>query len=440
MDKYEKHVDEILEAVGKDGVDRSEIEKELKNYVEEFRLTVGEAKKLIARKHGASIAVSAEGMEKSIKELNSLDKNVNMLCRVVYVSEKEITQEGQPKIIISGILGDGSGTVPFTHWEKGDLTLVKGDVVKIEHAYITEWQDKNQVNIGKRGKLAKVDKSMMPEFKGTGNGTGNFRPAQECKIIEIGDASSNVSVTARILAMEQREVNVGGEKKDVLSGTMADETGKVSFTCWGKAKIKEGDAVRVTSGYLRKWRGMPQLNFDASNVEISNYELPDMMELAKPITVSIDHLARAGGMVDAAVDGVILDVRQGSGLVFRCPECNRVLQKDTCRIHGDVKGNPDLRTKAVLDDGSGAMTVIMNRVITERLLEKSLEQCMEEAKDRMDQGIIQGQLFQKLVARPVTVMGNVTSDEFGLMLIASGTDMRKVDPLSEARELLEELT
>ena len=73
MDKYEKHVNDILEAIGKDDVDRSEIEKELKNYVEEFRLTVGEAKKLIARKHGANIAVSSEGMEKLIKELNSLD-------------------------------------------------------------------------------------------------------------------------------------------------------------------------------------------------------------------------------------------------------------------------------------------------------------------------------------------------------------------------------
>jgi hypothetical protein len=46
-EKYEKHIDEILSSVTKD-VDRKEIEKELKNYVEEFRLSVSEAKKLIA--------------------------------------------------------------------------------------------------------------------------------------------------------------------------------------------------------------------------------------------------------------------------------------------------------------------------------------------------------------------------------------------------------
>lgn len=437
MDKYEKHVNEILEAVDKD-VDRSEIEKELKNYVEEFRLTVGEAKKLIARKHGANIATSSEGIEKLIKELNTLDKNVNMLCRVIFVAEKEITQEGQQKAILSGILGDESGTVPFTHWEKGDMTLAKGDVVKIEHAYITEWREQNQVNIGARGKLAKVDKSLMPEFKGTGGG-GSFKPAQLCKISDIGDATGNISVVARILTMETREVNVSGEMKDVMSGTIADETGKVSFTCWGKAKVKEGGAIKVNSGYLRKWRGMPQLNFDASNVEKSEEKLPKATELAKPVTVTINHLARVGGMVDAAVDGVILDVRQGSGLVFRCPECNRVLQKNICRVHDEVEGTPDLRTKAVLDDGSGAMTVILNRVISERLLGKSLDQCMKEAKKKMDHSIIHDQLFEKLVAQPVTIMGNVTSDEFGLMMIASGTDILKLDTLAGARELLEEL-
>ncbi len=437
MDKYEKHVNDIMEAIDKD-IDRKEIEKELKNYVDEFRLTVGEAKKLIARKHGANIAVSSEGMQKLVKELNSLDKNVNMLCRVVFVAEKEITQEGQPKTILSGILGDESGTVPFTHWEKGELTLTKGDVVKIEHAYITEWREQNQVNIGARGKLAKVDKSMMPEFNG--NGGGSFKPAQLCKITDLGDAKGNISVIARILTMEIREVNVSGEMKDVMNGTIADETGKVSFTCWGKAKVKEGDAIKVNSGYLRKWRGMPQLNFDASNVEKSDEKLPEETELAKPVTVTINHLARVGGMVDAAVNGMILDVRQGSGLVFRCPECNRVLQKTLCRIHGEVEGKPDLRTKAVLDDGTGAMTVILNRVISERLLDKSLEQCMKEAKKAMDQSIIHDQLFDKLVAQPATVMGNVTSDEFGLMLIASGTELRKTDPLAEARELLEEIS
>jgi replication factor A1 len=431
-EKYDKHVNEIMSAVGKDA-DRKEIEKELKNYVEEFRLSVTEAKKLIARKHGASMG-SSEAEQKLVKDLTPLDKNVNLLCRVVFVAEKTIKVDGEDKMILSGILGDESGTVPFTHWEKGDLILVKGDVVKIEYAYITEYREEPQVNIGNRGKVTKLDKSEMPEFKGSG-----FKPAKDCKIIDLGEATGNLAVVGRILNVETREVSVSGEKKEVMSGIIADETGKVSFTCWGVSKMKDGDVIKVNNGYLRKWRGMPQLNFDATSVEKSKEKMPASDDLEKPVVVTIDYLSRVGGMVDAAVNGVILDVRDGSGLVFRCPECNRALQKNVCRIHGEKEGIPDLRIKAIVDDGSGAINAIMNRDITERLLGKSLDKCLKEAKKAMDQGIIQDQLFEKLVARPVCVTGNVSSDEFGLMMIANGTEFRTTDTQSEARKMLEEL-
>ncbi|MDD4307743.1 MAG: hypothetical protein PHU53_02920 [Thermoplasmata archaeon] len=430
--KYDKDVNEIMKALGKDA-DKKEIEKELKNYIEEFRLEPADAKRAILRKHGASFGMS-EAEQKQIKDLTPLDKNVNLLARVVFVAEKTIKREGQDTPIISGIIGDESGTVPFTIWEKGDISLAKGDVIRIEHAYITEYREEPQVNVGNRGKVAKADKSELPEFKGSG-----FRPAKACKIIDLGEATGNLSVVGRILSVETREVTVSGEKKEVMSGIIADETGKVSFTCWGSSKMKDGDVILVNSGYLRKWRGMPQFNFDASNVEKSKEKMPAGVDLEKPSTVTVEYLSRVGGMVDASINGAILDVREGSGLVFRCPDCNRALQKNVCRIHGEKEGTPDLRTKAVLDDGTGALNVILNRDITERLLGKSLDKCMKEASKAMDQGIIKDQLFEKLVARPVCVTGNVTSDEFGLMMIASGTDFLKTDTQALARKMLEEV-
>jgi replication factor A1 len=290
------------------------------------------------------------------------------------------------------------------------------------------------VNIGNRGKVTKLDRSEMPEFKGTGS-----RPVRTCKVRDLGEATGNLSIIARILTLETREVTVSGEKKEVMSGIMADETGKVSFTCWGAAKVKEGDVVRVSTGYLRKWRGMPQFNFDAANVEKSKEHMPKSEDLQKPPVVSVEYLTRVGGMVDAAINGVILDVREGSGLVFRCPDCNRVLQKNICRVHGEKTGVPDLRTKAIVDDGSGAINAILNRDITEKLLGKSLDKCMKEAKKAMDQGIIKDQLFDKLVAMPVCVSGNVMSDDFGLTLIATSTEFLKSDTQAGARKMLEEV-
>ena len=62
----------------------------------------------------------------------------------------------------------------------------------------------------------------------------------------------------------------------------------------------------------------------------------------------IEDLADRGGGVDVTIRGILIDLREGSGLVYRCPECRRVLRKGACRIHGEVKGNADLRVNQPL--------------------------------------------------------------------------------------------
>jgi replication factor A1 len=91
-----------------------------------------------------------------------------------------------------------------------------------------------------------------------------------------------------------------------------------------------------------------------------------------------------------------------------------------CRIHpGKQKGTPDLRIKAVLDDGHGVATFFANRDATERVLGKPLAACLEEARDAMTVDVIFNELKDKLTTRRVLVSGNATSDEFGLQIIAS---------------------
>jgi len=43
------------------------------------------------------------------------------------------------------------------------------------------------------------------------------------------------------------------------------------------------------------------------------------------------------------------------------------------------------------------------------------------------------------VAQPIEVRGNVTSDDYGLMMIVESAKMLKVDVQAEAREMLEGL-
>jgi len=186
---------------------------------------------------------------------------------------------------------------------------------------------------------------------------------------------------------------------------------------------------------------MPQLGFDhRANVEIlEDKDFASADDIMRPTRKWIEEIAERGGAVDATVRGILIDVKEGSGLIFRCPECNRVLRKGTCRIHGEVDGTPDLRVKAVIDDGSAALTAILGKDITEELLGRSLEKCMDSAKEAMSHEVIRDELADLLVAQPIELRGNVTSDDYGLMMISESAEVLEIDVQEEAQKLLSDL-
>jgi LemA protein len=51
-----------------------------------------------------------------------------------------------------------------------------------------------------------------------------------------------------------------------------------------------------------------------------------------------------------------------------------------------MEGTPDLRVKAIVDDGTGALTAIFPRALTERLIGRSLDEALAEARERMVSG------------------------------------------------------
>ena len=150
--------------------------------------------------------------------------------------------------------------------------------------------------------------------------------------------------------------------------------------------------------------------------------------------VWIEDLAERGGALDVSLRAIVIDVKEGSGLVFRCPDCKRVLRKMTCRVHGQVQGVADLRVKVVVDDGSGALIAVIGRALAEGLLDKTLEKCVEEAKARFNQDVIREELIERLVANPVEVRGDVTMDDYGLMMVVESMKILKVQTEPETVE------
>ena len=148
----------------------------------------------------------------------------------------------------------------------------------------------------------------------------------------------------------------------------------------------------------------------------------------------IHMLVEKRGALDVEVEGSIIEIRPGSGIIMRCPKCNRSLQNSECTTHGEVDGKSDLRLKLVIDDGTGAVSSVLNRELTEKILEKTLDEFK-----KMDEHKMQYEINNTLFAHKIILQGNALGDEFGTSLIAKEAKLIDSDIKEEAEKLSQEL-
>ena len=409
----EAAVNEILEAID---ADREAVEKDLRKFLE-YGVPLEHAKEAVINKYGSVVK------EKKLKDVRVNERNICVIAKVLAVDEREVEVRGERRKIYRGLLGDETAVLPFTAWK--DFGLQKGDVIKVKNASSSEWEGQPRLSLSEWSEVEKVDYD-IDLVK---------RPPQKYNLIDLRPGLSNVEVRGKILSIEERMVNIGGEERKVFSGIMGDETAKIRFTAWHDFGLKEGDVIRIKGGYVRKWRGAPQLIFD-ENAEVEKLDEEIIMEER---IIPLYKIVEAGGGIELNIQGVILDVRKDSGIIFRCPKCNRRIRNGVCEEDGEVDGVPDLRIRALLDDGTGAVDVIFNREISERLLGKSMEEYLKIAKEAMDYGIVYEEIFDKLAAKPVRVKGDSMPSDFIITIFASDAQMVDIDEKKEAEEILMQL-
>jgi len=425
-DVVEQQIDEIIEALretsGKN-VERDVLEKELRKFLE-YGVPFEHAKQTLVKKFGGGsgpIKLSAPSERTLIVDLQSNQQSVHVRSRIISVNPREIQVKGEARKIFYGILGDESGTIQFTAWK--DFELEKGTVVDITNAYTKEWQGSLKVNFGDRTRVSKLDATELPEM--------NLEP-RSYKVNELRGGLSGVELTARIVEIQDREVDISGQMKKVFSGVLGDETGKAQFTAWHDFKLKEGMVMKITGGYVKAWKGIPQFTFDekATVEKLDANTIPK--KDVKTQKLSLWELVERNGALDVEVEGTVIEIQKGSGLVQRCPECNRVLQQGTCTVHGAVQGRDDLRMKLVLDDGAGSVSAILGKDLTEKLLGKTMHDTSAE------NGLIE-EMNRLLFGHRISVQGNALGDQFGVTVIARDAKQADFNVAAEAERLSQDL-
>jgi len=420
-------LDERAEDLASDlGVDKEEVKADLQNLVE-YSVPIDEAVQSLRRKYGDGASGGSETpSSKDVAEITPEDSSVTVTGIVLTAGKRSIRYQGSDHVIVEGRLADETGTIDYTAWE--DFGLSPGETITAGNAGVREWDGEPELNLGESTSLSFLEESLdVPDEIG-----GDAKLAD----LQTGDRAVTIEVT--VLECERKTIDGRDGETDILSGVFGDESGRLPFTNWEPApEIQEGSSVRIENAYVQEFRGVPEVNVsEFSTVTALEREIDVGSDTA---TMDIGDAVATGGVYDVEVVGNLLAVRDGSGLIQRCPECYRVIQKGQCRTHGDVDGIDDLRVKAILDDGTGAVTVVLDDELTARVYGGTLEDALEQAREAMDQEVVAETIRERIVGREYRVRGHLSVDEYGANLDAEIFEESDDDPAARATAFLEEV-
>jgi len=214
--------------------------------------------------------------------------------------------------------------------------------------------------------------------------------------------------------LKAKVVDLWDARSDAVAqvGLLGDETGTIKFTKWSKSDLPELEEGAV---------------YDLRNVVTDEYEGRFSVKLNRTTTIEeLDEDLEVGEQ-SVDIEGALVDIQSGSGLIKRCPEedCTRVLQNGRCSEHGEVEGEFDMRIKGVLDDGEEVFEVIFDCEMTEALTDITLEEAQEMAMDALDTSVVAEEMHEKLLGRYY----RVTGPTFGRYVLADEvTEPEPTDP------------
>src|SRR5271157_1022578 len=373
----------------------------------------------------------APPVETRLRDLRPETSPVEVVARVVTCERRDVTRksDGSRRPMLSGLLSDGTATVRFTWWDPPREEIERGLVLRAVGAEVREFRGRPELTFSWKTRVGPASPAELPRIDPA---TIPFRTVQELRPAEEG-----FRIEARVVRIAAKSVTVGTERRVVHEGLIADRTGAIALSSWSDFGLKVGEAVRIAGGYVRSFRGRAQLVLDerSSVVRVDGADLPDPAQLLSAPPRTIAQVEDEGGGEAVAVEGLVVGLLPPSGLVFRCPTCRRSIQSGICRVHGQVDGQPDLRARIVLDDGTGALTVNANRGDTEKLWGVTLEEAQARLRSQPDPSLLEEQMLEALLGRRLRVRGVGTRDDFGITVAPESIERVDIDLDAAAEEL-----
>ena len=362
-------------------IEPQEIERRIRDLVERFKVPAAEAERSVVsyflREHGIKrddyYGTPEGAAPMQISDIDQAEQWVNLRAKVT-----QLWESTSPAINQIGLIGDETGTIKFVKWTKSNLpALVEGKSYSLENMTTDEWEGRFSVKMNRTTRITELDEEI---------GT----PDMEAHLVAIDDINESnkwINLRAKVTQLWDNE----HESIDQI-GLIGDETGTIKFVKWAKSELPplvEGKSYSFENLTTDEFEERFSVKFNKSS---------SINELDEDIEV---------GYSTAEFTGAMVHIQDGSGLIRRCPTCNRALMKGTCMEHGNVEGLHDLRIKAVMDNGTIVQEALFNREITENISGILLDEAKEMAVDALDHNVVLDEMKKRLLGRYYAMTGSV---------------------------------
>jgi len=401
-------------------------------YQGRMSINVNQASRVVVLREGVR-TVSTPGEPVEISSIKS-EGSVTVVGRLLATRNDVIhRKDGSGSIdVVRGRIADDTGAIGFLSWESFDHEV--GSLLKIENAQINVFRDTPEINIGSSSRIEIFHDS-------------NFASAEDLvarsvsKIEDLRDGSRDVEIVVEIQKMIRRDFQgKDGESKSVWSGDVADPTGKCRSSMWEEPPFDFESTpivVRIKGARVRAWQGVPDITVDnQSQIEVlaaapwgNDVDLTNNF-----VEVNLEELVTGASRVGISTQGNVVSIREDSGIIYRCPECRRVLRDGECATHGAQEGNKDLRLRMVLDNGKSTISLIVNKEASESLTGMTQEEISSSIAENGSMQFIQ-ELRERLLGRELVARGRTIVDEQGAMLLSDDAQLIEADSVLAAAEL-----
>ena len=180
------------------------------------------------------------------------------------------------------------------------------------------------------------------------------------------------------------------------TGYFGDETGRIKFVIWANSGLSPMVKDKV---------------YSVENVVTNLYN--ERVSFTFNKTSTITELEEVDiELYDGKVEfvGVLVGIKNNSGLIKRCPECNRAMIAGSCNEHGAVEGIHDLRIMGYFDDGESCYDIVMNAEATSDACGLTMEDAKGIAFDNMDAGAVLEEMRKTMVGKYYKLVGSQMDD------------------------------